>query len=78
MLRGLFPLPKAGHYIRAGLGEGKRWKVALGAIMGAWPILRRATSRQPEVVQRVRLEPGERVVIETADPMKLDRKTRRR
>jgi hypothetical protein len=61
------------------LGGDGRW-LAIGAVVWGLTLARRAWHREPEVVYRTKLRPGESVVVSTARPTpeRRGRRARRR
>ena len=64
------------------LGGDRRW-LAVGAVVWTFTLAGRAWRRQPEVVYRTKLTPGESVVVTTSRPpttseAKLARRAKRR
>lgn len=71
-------MERARELIKQGTKTGSRWRLGAGVALGVFAILKRATKPEAETVDRVVVSPGEKIVIETHETVRVRRRIRKK
>lgn len=63
--------------VSEGVSRNDHWRLGAGVALGLFGFLRRARHREPELVQTLRLRPGQSVVVSTRTPAPSPKKARK-